>query len=85
MARVVKMVLEGVSGFYLSFEDGVWRAEGMSVQNTVSGGTALVVQWLRFCMLNAEVPGLNPGQGTRFHMLQLRVLVPQLKISECCN
>ena len=57
----------------------------MSVQNTVSGRTALVVQWPRLCTLNAEVPGLNPGQGTRFHMLQLRVLVPQLKISECCN
>ena len=77
------MVSEGVSCFDLSFEDGVWRAEGMSVQNTVSGGTALGVQWLRLCIRNDQ--GLNPGQGTRFHILQLRALVPQLKISECCN
>ena len=27
--------------------------------------TALVVQWLRLCVLNAGGPGLTPGQGTR--------------------
>ena len=30
-----------------------------------------MVQWLRHCTPNAGEPGLIPGQGTRFHMLQL--------------
>ena len=34
---------------------------------------------------NARSLGSIPGQGTRSHMLQLRVCVPQLKILECCN
>ena len=42
-------------------------------------GTSLVVQWLRFCAPNAGGLGLIPGQGTRFHMLQLRSCVPQLR------
>ena len=42
-------------------------------------GTSLVVQWLRFCSPNAGGLGLIPGQGTRFHMLQLRSCVPQLR------
>ena len=37
-------------------------------------GTFLVVQWLRLCTSNARGLGSNPGQGTRFHMLQLKVL-----------
>ena len=37
-------------------------------------GTSLVVQWLRLCTPNAGVPGSIPGQGTRSHMLQLKVL-----------
>ena len=36
-------------------------------------GTSLVVQWLELCAPNAEGLGLIPGQGTRSHMLQLRV------------
>ena len=44
------------------------------------GWTSLVVQWLRLCAPNAGVPGLIPGYGTRSHMLQLRVWMPQLKI-----
>ena len=35
-------------------------------------GTSLVVQWLRLYVLNAGIHGLNPGQGTRSHMPQLR-------------
>ena len=43
-------------------------------------GISLVVQWLRLCTPNAGGPGLIPGQGTRSHMLQLRVHMLQLKI-----
>ena len=41
-------------------------------------GTSVVVQWLRLHALNAQDPGLIPGQGTRSHMPQLRVLMAQL-------
>ena len=44
-----------------------------SQQGGYRGGTSLVVQWLRLCAPNAGGPGLIPGQGTRSHMLQLRV------------
>ena len=43
-------------------------------------GTSLVVQWLRLHAPSAGAPCLIPGQGTRSHMLQLRVRMPQLKI-----
>ena len=43
--------------------------------------TFLVGQWLRLCAPKAAGPGSIPGQGTRSHMLQLRVRMPQLKIS----
>ena len=36
------------------------------------GGTSLVVQWLRRHSSRAGGPGLIQGQGTRFHVLQLR-------------
>ena len=39
-----------------------------------------MVQWLRLHDPNSGGLGLNPGQGTRSHMPQLRVLMPQLKI-----
>ena len=35
-------------------------------------GISLVVQWLRLLTPNAGGPGSIPGQGTRFHMPQLR-------------
>ena len=54
-------------GLNLLFEEGVW-------------GTSLVVQWLRLCTPNAGALGLIPGQGTRSHMLQLRLHFPQLNI-----
>ena len=40
----------------------------------------MVVQWLRLHAPNAGGPGSIPGQGTRPHMLQPRVCMPQLKI-----
>ena len=43
-------------------------------------GTCLVVLWLRLQAPNTEGLSLIPGQATRFHMLQLRVHIPQLKI-----
>ena len=46
------------------------------LQNKMKG-TSMVVQWLRLHTPNAEGPGSIPGQGTRSHMLQLRVLMPQ--------
>ena len=41
---------------------------------------ALVVQWLKLCAPNSGCLGSIPGQETRFHILQLRVLMLQLKI-----
>ena len=46
----------------------------------ISVGTFLVVQWLRLSAPSAGGPGSICGRGTRSHMLQLRVLIPQLKI-----
>ena len=45
-------------------------------------GISLVVQWLRLCSPNAGGLGLIPGQGTRSHRLQLRVLTSQLNRHE---
>ena len=36
--------------------------------------TSLVIQWLMFCPPNAEGLGWIPGQKTRSHMLQLKIL-----------
>ena len=36
-------------------------------------GTSLAVQWLRLCTPSSGGPGLIPGQGTRPHMLQLKI------------
>ena len=36
--------------------------------------------WIRFCAAKAGGPGSIPAQGTRSHMLQGRVRLPQLKI-----
>ena len=43
-------------------------------------GSSMVVQWLRLCTLNTGGLVLISGQETRFHMPQLRVYMPQLKI-----
>ena len=37
-------------------------------------GTYMVVQWLRLHTPNAGDPGSIPNQGTRSHMLQLKIL-----------
>ena len=42
-------------------------------------GTFLLVQWLRYHTPNAEGLGSIPGQGTRSHMPQLRICMPQPK------
>ena len=39
-----------------------------------------MAQWLRLWAPNAGGLGLISGQGTRSHMLQLRVYMPQPKI-----
>ena len=41
-------------------------------------GTTLVVQWLRLHAANAGGLDSIPGQGTRSHILKLRVRMPQL-------
>ncbi|TEA40864.1 hypothetical protein DBR06_SOUSAS13310011, partial [Sousa chinensis] len=38
---------------------------------------SLVIQWLRLCLPNVGDPGSIPDQGTRSHMPQLRVHMPQ--------
>ena len=40
-------------------------------------GTPLVVQRLRLCVPNAAGLGLTPGQGSRSHMLQLKIPHPE--------
>ena len=42
-------------------------------------GTSLVVQWLRLCAPNAGGQGLIPGQGTRSHVSQLKILHATVK------
>ena len=51
-----------------------------------SMGTSLVVQWLRLCIPNAGA-GWIPGQGTRCHMLQLKILHAAMKTKDpvICN
>ena len=44
-------------------------------------GTSLLVQWLSLHAPNAGGPGSIPSQGTRSHMLQLRVHMLQLRLS----
>ena len=43
-------------------------------------GISLGVQWLRLSSPSAGGPGLIPGQGTRSHLLQLRIHILQLEI-----
>ena len=40
------------------------------------------VQWLRFCATNAGVPDLISGQGTRSHVLQLKMVHATVKIED---
>ena len=52
-------------------------------QNTVPG-ISLVVQWLRLCVPNAGVLGSIPGQGTRSHMLKLKIPNAKTKTEYLC-
>ena len=47
------------------------------IKDTYIYGTSLVVQWLRLCAPNTGAPSSIPSQGTRSHMLQLRVCTPK--------
>ena len=47
--------------------------------------TPLVVQWLRLQAPNAGCLDLIPGLGTRSHILQPRVHMPQLKITRATS
>ena len=59
----------------------IYKTEiGSQTKKTYSGGSSLVVQWLRLHTPNAGDPGSILDQGIRSHMLQLRVLKLQLKI-----
>ena len=53
----------------------------------VTSGTFLVAQGLRLCAPNAGGPGSIPGQGTRSHMSQLKILCAVMKTedSTCQN
>ena len=51
-----------------------------SGDSTAGRGTSLVVQWLKLCTPNAGGPGSIPGQGTRPHIKQIRVCMPQLRL-----
>ena len=48
-------------------------------------GTSLVVLWLGLHIPNARSPSSIPGRGTRSHMLQGKVWMPQLKILHACK
>ena len=55
----------------------------MYISNDVITSTFLMVQWLRVSIPNTGGQGSIRGQGTRFHMLQLRVCMPQLQDATC--
>ena len=50
-------------------------------------GVSLVVQWLRLNALNAGAVDLTPGQGTKSHMPQLKILYTATKMGDpkYCN
>ena len=56
-------------------------ASQRELQNWPSGAF-LVIQWLRLHTPNAGGLDSIPGQGTRSHILQLRVHRPQLKVPQ---
>ena len=58
---------------FIHFSHGV-------AKKTQGCGTSVVVQWIRLHAPNAGALGSIPGQGTRSHVQQLRVYMPQLKI-----
>ena len=49
------------------------------IEYLLVGETSLVIQWLKLCAPNVGGLGSIPSQGTRSHMLQLRVHMLQLR------
>ena len=58
---------------------GTGQRDGNGEQKWLVHGVLLVVQWLRLCAPNAGGLGSIPGQGPRFHRLQLKVHMPKLE------
>ena len=54
------------------------RRDCESKYDDLGQGTSLGIQWLRLYAPNARGLGLITGQGTRSHMLQLRVYMLHL-------
>ena len=59
--------------------EGIVLSERHQTEN--HKGTSLVVQWLKLYAPNTGGWSLIPGRGIRSHMRQLRVQVPQLRLS----
>ena len=51
----------------------------VTVYKIIEAGTSQVVQWLRLWAHNTGGLGSIPGQGTRFHMQQLKILYATTK------
>ena len=58
---------------------GMVRGVGQEGSERAEKETFLVVQGLTLHAPNAGAPGLIPGQGTRSHMLQLKILYAATK------
>ena len=79
-------------GTHATLMDWTWwiQAEWWNlvfVKNGLSDSISLVVHCLRLRSLNAGDLGSIPGQGTRFHLPQLKILHVAMKIEDptCCN
>ena len=63
------------------------RLSGAAVKVGGNPETSLGVRWLRLRAPNAGGPASIPGQGTRFHMPQLKILSAAMKTEDpgCSN
>ena len=59
----------------------LWQIEHQRYKNTEIE-TFLVVQWLRLYAPNAGGPGSIPGQETRSHMPQLKIMQAAAKMED---
>ena len=57
-----------------------WILIGIKAKKNLHNGNSPVVQWLRLCAPSSVARGPIPSQGTRSHMVQPRIRMPQLKI-----
>ena len=66
---------------------GQSTASGQTLKGLWSGGSSLVVQWLRLHAPNSGGLGSTPGQGTRSHMPRLKTPCAATKTENlvCCN